>query len=99
MSFETLVIEAKALNFVEIDTCPIRGHVERRVSNDRFVSGVLRGEKHELLLAEGDAHFSLRRHESPRQVGRNIAIELHRDGPVGNYSCVGNSSLRCSAES
>src|SRR6266567_4838402 len=99
MSFETFVIKAKTLNLVEIDTCPIRGHVEGCVSDDCIVAEILGGEKHQFLLAEVDAHFSLRRHEAPRQVGRNIAIELHCDGPVGNYSCVGNSSLRCSAKS
>src|SRR5260370_32251164 len=99
MTLEPLVVEAKTLNFVEIDAGRCRRHVERRVSDNRLVAEVLGRKECELLFAKMDAHLALCRLESPGQVGCNIAIELDGDGPVGNDPCIGNGPLCRSAES
>ena len=84
MSFQPLIVEAKTLNFVEVDAGRVRRHVERRVSDYCSIAEVLCREKYELLLTKAETHFAPRRLESPRQVRRHIAVEPHGNGLIGN---------------
>src|SRR5258708_7308249 len=98
MAVEPLLVKAKTLDLVEIDAARLRRHIERRTPGNRLIAEILSGEEHQLLLPEVDLHLALHRLESPRQAGRNVAVEPHRNDLLGRYTGIGIRSLRRSAE-
>src|SRR6516162_1481844 len=99
MRVEPLLLEAEALDLVEIDAGRLGRHHERRMPDDRLIGEVLGREEHELLLAEMNPDLALGRLEAPRQIARDVAVEAHRNHPL-RYGCpVGIRPLRRAAES
>ena len=62
----------------------LRRDVERRVPDDGSLLVFSAREEHELLFAEVYGHGALQRFEAPRQIGRDVAVELNRHGLRGD---------------
>src|SRR6516165_12177967 len=82
MRVEPLLLEAKALDLVEINAGRLGRHHERRMPDDRLIGEVLGREEHELLLAEMNPDLALGRLKAPRQIARDVAVEAHRNHPL-----------------
>lgn len=61
MRFEPLIVEAEALDLVEIDSCRTGRDIERGVPDNRLVAQVLGAEEHKLLFAERSLRVALAR--------------------------------------
>ncbi len=91
---QPLLVEAEALDLLEVDPRLLRRHVERRMPHNRMVRQVLRLEQYQRILPQPQLHRTLQRHESPRQPRRHIGVEQHRHHPVGHMHRIRLRPLR-----
>src|SRR5215467_7795530 len=99
MRVEPLLLEAEALDLVEMDAGRLGRHHERRMPDDGLIGEILGCEEYELLLAEMNPDLALGRRESPRQIARDVAVETYRNHPLRYGRSVGIGPLRRAPES
>jgi hypothetical protein len=91
---EPLLSEAETLDFVEVDAAAQRRNVERGMTGDGLVAEVLGGEIYQFLLSQMHGYGGLVGHKAPWQARRDVGIERHGDGLLGNLGGIGGNPLR-----
>src|SRR4029453_11418199 len=90
---QLLLVEAEALQFVEVDPGLGRRHVEGGGAGDRLGAAVDRAKDPLALLAGMDLDGAFERAEFPAEFGGGHGIEPHRDDGVGDLSWGRGGSL------